>query len=132
MIKFFNDCFAYFFFRINQLWLKVGYKNAQHATGILAMLQTFILVDIFIIVYTNSFTSVKEYRMPTFFYYSFIVLFFILFYYNLKKYSYNYFIYLKRWENEDKSKRVMKGILIILLIISIPFIGVIYLDYWNQ
>jgi len=126
MIKIIHNSFAYFFYRVNSVWLKVGYKNAEHVTGILSLLQVSLILNIWIIIYTSFFVSVQEYKMPKYIYYGFIILAIILLFINSKLYSNNYYIYHSKWKNEARKQRIMKGIIIVLLTLTIPFIGVVY------
>jgi hypothetical protein len=127
IIKIIHNSFAYFFYRVNSLWLKVGYKNAEHVTSILSLLQASFMLAIWIIIYTSFFVSVQEYKMPTYIYYMFIILMIILQIINSKLYSNNYYIYHSKWENETRKQRIIKGIIIIFLTLTIPFISVVYL-----
>jgi hypothetical protein len=128
MINLIHNCFAYFFYRVNSVWLKVGYKNVEHVTGILSLLQTVLILDIWIIVYTNFFTTVQEYKMPKYIYFGGISLGIILQFINSRLYSKNYYLYHSKWKNESKKQRIIKGIIILFSIITIPFFGAVYLD----
>jgi hypothetical protein len=127
IIKNINNSFAYFFYRVNSLWLKVGYKNAEHVSGILSLLQVSLMLNIWIIFYTSFFVSVQEYKMPKYIYFLGIILVIILQFINAKLYSNNYYIYHSKWKNETRKQRIIKGIVIVLLTLTIPFIGIVYL-----
>ncbi len=130
-MKYLDVFFAYIFFRINQLWIKIGYNNPSHVTSIIALLQTVLLFDLWLVLYTNFFTTVQDYKMPNTIYFSFIVLYILLSILNYFKYSKKYYTYLGKWGKENEKVRLIKGIILFLFVVLIPFTGAIYLELMN-
>jgi CDP-diglyceride synthetase len=122
-----DKIFAYSYYRINQLWLKWGFNQEAQIIAILAMYQTFIILFVWLLVYTTFFINLSVYKMPNYIYYSVGLLYFLLAYINDKRYRKNYFIYVSNWKNEPYKRRRLRGFILIFFFILIPFINGIYL-----
>jgi polyferredoxin len=117
--------FDYVFYRISRIYLKTKIETHRpdiFASGVVTLFQSF---NLFTLLY--FFFSIKTY--PELCAYIIIPLMVLnwIFFFNRKNLKKNQ----KRWDGEEKNKRIMKGILIIAyLIVSIFFFGLALSKMW--
>ncbi|MFW5983402.1 MAG: hypothetical protein ACOCQ4_02790 [bacterium] len=111
--------FDYVFYRISRIYLKTKIETHRpdiFASGVVTLFQSFNLFTLLYFLFSIKTTP----ELCAYIITPLMLLNWVFFFNrkNLKKYK-------KRWDEEEKNKRIMKGILIIVyLIVSIFFFGV--------
>jgi len=121
-----SDIFEYLYYRITKAYYKWDGEEGVTAIIAISMLQTLLIGDLAIIIIRFFFDRSETFEYAKIASGIGIGIFFVLCFFNFRKYRKKFNEYQVKWGNENKVKRIIRGILIIFLL-TIPWLIIIYL-----
>ena len=107
----------YIYYRISKLYYKYDGRSGIHAMLILSLTEGLLIIELFVLLSRFLFTT-QQIQNSKFIGYLIVLIsmlpFLIINYVKYVKPKWKYDLFDNRWENESKSKRVLKGFLIFI------------------
>ena len=119
--------FGYIFYRINSVYRRVSkLAEDQQPTAIISIMQTVLVMDLFILIYTTLFVDIESYHMPSEAMLCFYIIILVMYFFNIRLLINRYWEFDKLWREEPKLQKRKRGWLIIISFALIFFFGAVY------
>lgn len=113
-----KNIFDYTYYRIAKFYFKRDGLEAFTALLTISLIYAFYLMDIFFLAKDLFFYAEKSNKVYLLEKIVLLLILFLIYFYNKKRYKGKYFFFREKWSKESKSKKQIKGILVIIFILS--------------
>lgn len=98
----------------------------QQPAAIISIMQTVLVMDLFILIYTTLVVDIESYHMPSEAMMCFLIIILVMYFFNIRLLINRYWEFDKLWREEPKLQKRKRGWLIIISFTLIFFFGAVY------